>query len=443
MKSFFKNFTKFLRAIASQIGNPSVVYKRIDPLAFPEKPVSEFLIDARLWGLSTQLRTRDETHTLGSLYTLPHPTASQVYKRYVEYNPGNLGDWSREPKTSGTQRVEYEVIHKLIDLYGGNHKTLSGYITSGGTEGNIFSLWLGRSLLEKKLPKEKICLIRTSLSHYSMTKAASVCGVSLFTTPLHPDEWNMDADALGNTVAQLYTKGYRGFILPLTIGYPSTGSSDNIQKITRTVRHLERSYKGTIFYVWIDAALNGLVEPFLNDSFHPFHNPLVQSIVVDFHKFGLVPYPAGVVLYKDTLRSYIERPVSFLSELDATLLGSRSGVPAVSIWAMIHAFGKARYARLARQQVEHKNFVMKEVTKHSNNFRFITYKHSVSFGLIYRGGQLPGWIEQKYSLHPGNTDLLFTPNIRRRELIYKCFFLPHVSDHVVHEFIEDLRSIDQ
>lgn len=429
----------------NQLQNPSLIYRGISKHLFPDRPVNPIRVEARLYGLNSELRQRNISYNLGSLYTLPHPTATNVYKRFVDYNPGNLGSWSdNEPQTYATTKLEYEVIHKLIDLYHGDHDKLSGYITSGGTEGNIFILWCGRTYLEKHCKNQKICLLKTSLTHYSVRKAGILCNIPQYLLPLNKQNWNIDKGGFTSTVLSLCKDGYRGFIVPLTLGYTATGTCDDIQTITQEAKRLEKEIKGIKFFFWIDAALNGLITPFIDHDFNPFSSPTIKALVVDFHKFGLVPYPAGIMLYNKELKKLIEQPIDYLSETDATLLGSRSGIPAVSIWVMIHAFGKQGYTRLVKKQKEKKEFFIEQLKNVSSKIEIITNPFSLSCGLIFRNlsnHRLPNWIKEKYGLYPGETKLLFYPNEEREEIIYKFFFLPHIKREILKEFIYDLKRV--
>lgn len=432
-----------IQKILHQLGSPSLLTRYIDEMRFPERPIPRLFSWAKMRSLATELRRRTTDYTIGSLYTPPHTIATRAYKKFIADNPGNLGTWSDKKNISSTQKIESEVIHKIIDLYHGAQQSISGYITSGGTEGNMYSAWVGRSYLRQYHDLAAICLIKTNLTHYSIQKAAHICAIEEYTTPLHPQTWNMDPNGLSITIQRLYKKGYRGFLIPLTIGYTTTGTSDDIETITRTLAVMKKSYPDINIYVWIDAALNGLIEPFINPSFTPFDYPFVQSLVLDFHKVGLVPYTAGVVLYRRVVRQYIEKPIDYLSENDTTLLGSRSGIPAISIWQMIHSFGKKGYRDMIRNHIHIKNTFISRVTASSKQFEFVTHENSISCGLIYHHGtnRLPKWLENKYNLYLGKTTVHFMHNRPKEIAIYKCFFLPHVSMRVALEFAADLLSV--
>jgi len=429
----------------NQFKYPSLLYGDIPKYTFPDKPTASFKVKARLHGLKSELRQRNINYNLGSLYTLPSPQATQAYKRFIDYNPGNLGSWSDdETQKYNTTQMEYEVIHNLIDLYHGDQENIGGYITSGGTEGNIFCAWLGRVRLEQSCNSSEICLLNTSLTHYSIRKAGQVCNIPQFLLPLGKTKWNIDLNGFKSSIRTLYNQGYRGFIVPLTLGYTSTGTCDNVEEITKEANKLKKTLKGINFYFWIDAALNGLIAPFLVKNFHPFYSQDIQALVVDFHKFGLVPYPAGIVLHRNKLTELIENPIDYLWEKDSTLLGSRSGVPAISIWAMIHSLGKEGYRSLIKEQMENKEFFLKQIKVSSPMTQIITDPHSLTCGLIFHGlkdGRLPQTIEDKYDLYPGKTKLLFYPYEEKTQVIYKFFFLPHLKREILKEFFNDYRII--
>jgi len=440
MRTGLKTLTK---KITNRIIYPRFLYPSTAPNEFPNNQTFKLQINARLFGVKNELKNHNFAFNLGSLCTPPHPVATKVYQSFLKYNPNHLGNWSYKEPGQGTERLEYEVIKKMIDLYHAPKEGIEGYVTSGGTEGNIYSLWLGRLCLEKLCTKGTICLLRTSLSHYSIRKAGNICNIPQFLTPLNSQEWNIDAKSLSKKVKELYKIGYRGFLLPLTVGYTTTGTQDNIQEITKIIKKLEKELKNTNFYIWIDAALNGLIEPFINESFQPFTSSLIQTLVVDFHKFGMVPYPAGIVLYRRNLRKAAEQDINYLEEKDSTLLGSRQGASAVAIWAMIHYLGRSGYRKMALEQLKNKNYFIKNIQDIFPKAEIISHRNSPSCGVIFhslKNQKLPRALEDKYWLYPGLMNLKFESNIKKRQIIYKFLFLPHLKKYILKEFFFDLKK---
>ena len=434
-----------LEKIIKQWEYPSLLYPQSYTSAFPEVPESKLRVAARLRGVKSELRHRNVAYNLGSLYTLPHPFAVKAYRDFLDQNPNHLGNWLDKAPHYATQQLEYEVIQKMIHLYKAKDERLEGYITTGGTEGNIFSVWLGRSYLKQYCDKDTICLLRTNLTHYSVDKAGRICDIEQHIIPLNIASWGMHPDGLRSVVKDLYLKGKRGFLLPLTIGYTSTGTTDNILEITKTVELLQRECNGSRFFLWIDAALNGLITPFISD-FQPFSSPLIQTCIVDFHKFGQVPYPAGILFYRKNLRKLIEQPIDYLKETDSTLLGSRTGIPAVSIWAMMQYLGKQGYKQIVREQRKNRDYFIDQLKQTLPTTEIVTDKNSLSCGVIFhslKNQRLPKSTEDKYWLYVGKTTLIFYPNKTIEPKIYKVFFLPHITKAVIGAFINEITLLHE
>ncbi len=426
---------------ASRNAIDRVINAGVSPDIFPDQSIGRMKLNARLLSVKRNLAPSNHEYNLGALSTHPDPYVSKVYGSFLGDNVNHLGTWCKTPTTYTTQRLEYEVIQKMAYLYHAKKGETEGYITSGGTEGNLFSVWTGRSYLAQFTKVENMAMLLSNLTHYSIYKAANICNISTHTVALDSVSWGISASGLNTSVKRLYKKGIRGFLLPLTLGYTSTGSSDDIASLIQAVEALEKKYTDIRFYIWIDAALNGLIEPFIQPSFAPFASGRIQSIVVDFHKFGLVPYSAGIVLYRTALRKYIEKPIDYLDALDVTISGSRSGAPAAAIWSAIHMFGKKGYQNMVELQKKNKQYFLSELQKHFPNAEVITHEHSLSCGVIFRSlkrNALPSSIESKYWLYPAKTAIQFYPNSTKRERIYKFFYLPHMRKKIIAEFFSDV-----
>lgn len=410
---------------------------------FPTTPISKYLIKKRLAKIKNSFKKSNIHCNLGALCTNSDPYLAEVYGSFLKYNPNNIGNWSLEIPKYNTQQMEYEVIKKMIDLYKAKKEGLEGYVTSGGTEGNIYSLWLGKSHLLKFCKKKQIALLLTKLTHYSVKKAGNIADISCYYVSLNSTTWGMDSNGLQNLIKRLYRQGKKGFLIPLTIGYTLTGTHDNIREIIGLIEKIKKDFPDIHFYVWIDAALNGLIEPFLNLHFVPFYSRLIKTIVVDFHKFGMVPYSAGIVLYRRQLRRTIEKPIEYLGISDSTLLGSRSGSSVASIWTAIHMFGKNGYQKIVEQQMQNKQRFINSLRIRFSTAELINNDNSLSCAVIFhslKNNRLPQVIENKYWLYPTLVELSFYPRKKRKYLIYKFFFLPHIKDRIIADFFSDCKN---
>lgn len=421
------------------------MFPNITDHTFPQKGTPWLRILFYLQTVHRLLKKRGIENNLGWLYSLPHQVAIKTYALFLDQNPHHSGSWSHTKHPDGpTQQVEHNIIMKMSHLYHASRAHLEGYITSGATESNLYSVWAGKKYLRQFAKSKNLCLIKTNLTHYSITKAADIAEVQQYTTPLSHKNWCMHPEGLTKTIASLYKKGYRGFMIPLTLGYTSTGTSDNIDDITNTLLAVQRIHRTVKFFVWVDAALNGLVLPFLDKKFSPFSSPLIQTVAVDFHKFGLVPYPAGIVLYRKKLRKLIEQPIDYAPQMDTTVLGSRSGIPALAIWTMIHHLGIDGYSKLARRQHEHKNYFIHHVTTLLPKTQIITDDVSISCGVIFhslKNQSLTKTIENKYGLFAKKIPYTFYPSMDKSYKVYKFYFLPHVTRRVIDKFFHDFTQV--
>ncbi|MHC1580423.1 MAG: pyridoxal-dependent decarboxylase, partial [Methanopyraceae archaeon] len=105
----------------------------------------------------------------------------------------------------------------------------------------------------------------------------------------------------------------------------------------------------------VDAAFGGFVAPFLRK-----HRDLprfgfdlegVTSVTVDPHKMGLVPPPAGGIIFRDEeLPREIEVYAPYLSgggSRQFTIVGTRPGAPVLALYANILTLGEEGYERIA------------------------------------------------------------------------------------------------
>ena len=428
------------RFIKKNISPPNFLFPEIDKDKFPKNPVSSLSFKARIFSLEKELKKQKKYANFANLITYPNEVVVNVWKRLLSYNPNNLGNWSISGQSGqdffGTRIFEREVISKMIGLYHGNKQNLEGYITSGGTEANIFSAWMGRNYL-KAQGQKKICLVKTSLTHYSIEKAADLVDVPTFIAPLNRKNWGMDVAGLEEIIINLHKKGFDGFLLPLTLGYTLTGTMDPYEKICQEIKKIKHKYKNINFFVWIDAALNGLIEPFLNDKFAPFSHSEIQIILTDFHKFGFVPYPAGLVLYRKNLRKFIEKSVDYLKEKDNTVLGSRSGISAVACWAAIHSLGITGYKKIIDECLAQKTLFLDKINK-SAGIEFISHPRSINGGIILKSQTDFKLINnlKRLGYYPAKIVISFFDEKKEKKIIYKFFFLPNLDKNKLEYFFQ-------
>lgn len=425
------------------IKHPTIIYGELTSNSFPKSSYPKFRINSRLAVSLADVYTGDFNLTVGVLRSKVNRYAVEIYRKFVLANPNNIGNWSIEVPIFGTRQLEYEVIQKLINLYKGKNQNLEGYITSGGTEGNLYSVWVGKTFVTKQYDIHQICLLKTNLTHYSIDKACLICSIKYIDIPLNQKTWSMDPIALEIEIKKQINKGVYGFIISLTFGYSETGTCDDLKSINTVIQKLKRRYKKLSVSIIIDAAFNGLIEPFITNDFRPFISKDVHVFSTDFSKFTAIPYPAGAVLYRKQLRKIIERKVPVFPMPDNTLLGSRPGASVAAIWGVIHHFGISGYKKIINNQIKVKDYFINKILKIFPNVEIINDPHSLVCGIIINkknDEKFSDQVENKYLLYAKRALIKFSNGQTRNIRIYKFFFLPHITKRTIDEVILSIKN---
>ncbi len=362
---------------------------------------------------------------LGYPQTCPLDAATVGIERFVKWNSNNVGMPSAQ--SHGTKRAEWQVVNQMSSLlHGEKLPGTSGYICSGSTEGNIYAMWIARN----RAPNE-ICLLKTKLSHYSITKGTDLLGItSVIDIPLSP-EYGMDPFAFKQTILSELKKGKRDFLLILTAGYTITGTLDPIAEIASVIRKLKREHNFSI-YIHVDAAFGGFVLPFVKDApLFDFRIPEVSSIAVDFHKMGGVPIPGGIFLCRKNLQKSIERKSGYSKSLDDTLLGSRPGWISVSCWNAINQMGQAGYEKQLRRCMQVKKYFLNKIKPYAKK---IIHSPHMNVVAIAFDTKLSKKMVDFYRLYPSEDTW------DNKLGLYKFYFMPHVTKGAINHFFDALKK---
>ena len=432
----------FSRNLGAKIRHPVPLLDQKSHGIFPEQGDTVLKNRLKAYSLANLLREEKIEEKLGTLHCKPHPIAIKVWQQLLEYNPNHLGNWSIKgiKGIQGTRAIEKDLISAMVGLLGGERRHWEGYVTTGGTESNLYCCWVGRKYLEQYAKKSEICLLRTSLSHYSLRKSADVLGLNCQLVNLNPLSWGMDPKDLEKVVIRLKRKSFKAFLLPLTLGYTQTGTNDDFEVLLEKTKVLESKLK-VKFFVWIDAALSGLVLPFVEKNFKPLANKGLSAFFLDFHKFGFSPIGSGMVIYRGRLRKLIEKEIPYLDEKDNTLSGSRSGIATVAFWFVINTLGKQGFRLAVISCLKRKERFINIIHKSGLKAEVITNKYSINLGLISRTKTLfSAKMKEKYGLVEGGAKIKFEQGGQTDLKILKIYIMPHVNDELLDEFELDIAE---
>ncbi len=210
--------------------------------------------------------------------------------------------------------------------------------------------------------------------HYSWTKAVDILGIGQENVVYVQvkDNYRMDVRHLKENIDRLVAEKTPILGVVAVVGTTEEGAVDEVHEIVRLREEYEK--KGVSFYLHIDAAYGGYARTIFldeDDHFMGFNDlkkalheqgvvhkevdwpsndvyeayraiPEADSITIDPHKMGYVPYAAGGVVMKDRrvldLISYFAAYVFEKTEDNPMLLGSyimegsKAGATAAAVW---------------------------------------------------------------------------------------------------------------
>jgi histidine decarboxylase len=255
------------------------------------------------------------------------------------YHLNNVGDPYIESNYDGnTHEMEREVIDFFGDLFSAPRENRWGYVTNGGSEGNLYGLYVARELYPQGM------VYYSESTHYSAQKNVHLLNMpSIVIRATEGGE--MDYDDLRASV-QLHRN--RPAIILANIGTTMTEAKDSVS----TIRQILKELAITSSYIHCDAALAGTYLALLDDN-APFNfKNGADSIACSGHKFIGTPIPCGIIIVRKNYKDRIGRPVPYIGSLDSTISGSRSGHAALFLWYAIKKMGKEGLLMRAKKSLD-------------------------------------------------------------------------------------------
>jgi glutamate/tyrosine decarboxylase-like PLP-dependent enzyme len=345
-------------------------------------------------------------------------------------NPNHIGCHTlgtSEPFFSGTQKLERELIELVsTDILQGEIGGQDGYVASGGTEANMQAIWIYRNYFMKEFNAalDEICIICSADNHYSMDKAANVLSVGIRKVAVDEQDRIMTKSAVDHTLSNAKKEGKKYFIAVPTMMTTMYGSVDNIEILVDALDQQKIDYK-----IHVDGAYGGFYYPFsAPDNQLSFAHPKVTSVTLDAHKMAQAPYGTGLFVIRKGWMHYANtREASYVAGEDCTLIGSRSGANAISIWMILMKYGPFGW--------QEKVFILQKRTdwicQQLDRLNIAYYRHPQSNIVAIRAEYLNPKIAENYGLIP---DKHQAPNW------YKIVVMEHVIIEKVIPLIEELKT---
>ena len=238
---------------------------------------------------------------------------------FLNYCANNVGDPFHDSNfRTNTHEMEREVVGQFADMMRLPRDEAWGYVTSGGTEGNMYGLYIAREMFPDGV------VYFSQDTHYSVVKILRVLKArNIMIKSL--DNGEIDYDDLHETIR---INRDTPVIVMANIGTTMKGAVDDVSRVGEILDDLAI----TSSYIHADAALSGMILPFVDDPQPYGFDAGFDSVAVSGHKMIGSPLPCGVALTRQEYVSRIARSIEYVGVLDTTLTGSRSALTPLMMW---------------------------------------------------------------------------------------------------------------
>ena len=290
------------------------------------------------------LRTKDVRWRDGRCFTLAYSAGPDVLalaeESYRRFSGENALNTSAFPSLRVMQQ---EVVDVVTGWTHGDDAT-AGFMTSGGTESLVLAVRAARKRAEREGRNlTRMNMVLPSSAHAAFEKGADYFDVESRRVPVGAD-WKADVEAMRNACDDETV-----LIVGSAPQYPQ-GVIDPIASIAKIAA--DRNIN-----CHVDACMGGVTLTYLERLGEPiapwdFRCDGVTSISVDLHKYGYTSKGSGVLLHRNkTLRS----DQTFITDNwlggmygSSGILGTKSGGPIASSWAVMHYLGDNGYERVTQ-----------------------------------------------------------------------------------------------
>ncbi|MGZ3814724.1 MAG: histidine decarboxylase [Mucilaginibacter sp.] len=245
---------------------------------------------------------------------------------FLKYPLNNVGDpFIPSTYTVGSRELEKEVIAFFSKLFRAEEDNWWGYVTNGGSEGNLYGLYLARELYPKAI------VYYSDSTHYSVQKNLHLLNMPNIAIRSQANG-EIDYEDLEKTIS---INRQMPVIILANIGTTMTEARDDVGKMKTIFKNLAIQHH----YIHVDGALSGSYAAFIEPRPAFDFADGADSIAISGHKFFGSPIPCGMVIAKKSHRDRIARSIDYIGSLDTTISGSRNGHTPLFLWYTISKLG--------------------------------------------------------------------------------------------------------
>ncbi|XSG83825.1 MAG: histidine decarboxylase [Methylohalobius sp. ZOD2] len=335
---------------------------------------------------------------------------------FLSYPLNNAGDpFIDTHNRLNTHDIERQVVYFFAELFHARREAIWGYVTGGGTEGNLYGLFLGREQYPEGI------VYYSEDSHYSIPKILKL---------LRMRQRQIKSTACGEMDYGDLARALNGrrdapAIVLANIGTTMKGAVDDLERIHAVFESLSlRDY-----HIHADAAFHGMILPFVDRPPVFDFQAGIDSIAVSGHKILGAPVPCGVVLAKKVHVRRIARMVEYVGSLDSTIPGSRSGLTPLMLWYAIETLGRDGFRALTAHCLEMAEYAVERF----NGVGISAWRNPHSPIVVFPRMAEPVLRRWQIAVHAETAHLVTVGHVEKRHIdTFLEEILNHESDHPGH-----------
>jgi histidine decarboxylase len=132
-------------------------------------------------------------------------------------------------------------------------------------------------------------------------------------------------------------------------------------------------------YIHADAALSGMILPFVKEPQPWDFRAGIDSVSISGHKMIGAPIPCGIALARRGHVERVARAVEYIGSVDTTLAGSRNAFTPLLLWYAFRTVGPEGFARMVRQCLEVASYAVEQLTRAGRR----AWRHKNSITVVF------------------------------------------------------------
>jgi tyrosine decarboxylase/aspartate 1-decarboxylase len=241
--------------------------------------------------------------------------------------------------------LEREAVGMVASLLG--QPSAGGFITTSGTESNLFAMRLARNLGGQAQPD----VVGPNSIHFSLRLAAELTGINLVEVETALPSLRVDVSQVEKALT------------PRTVGLVCSAGTSLLATVDQVEEFADLAWRKGLF-LHVDAAFGGFILPFMRDLGYQVPNfdlsvRGVSSICTDGHKLGMMPLATSFALVSDPgLLNAIPTEKTVLHTISSTKPGYR----AAAAWAVMRNYGRTGYQASTAHVLRLRDLIVDRVT---------------------------------------------------------------------------------